>query len=154
MIGRVRWPIACSSSSRSSRRSAGPTFLYPVELNFSFRRDLIAGQKSIAPGITAAVLEQVRAGRAAILIWNSEPTPFELDSAGRTSVFDRVQALVVDHDLPPSRVWFASGNLLGNHVFTRWIVDRRLYEPEAFRFRALPAMPGMVQARYRASQRG
>jgi len=39
--------------------------------------------------------------------------------------------------LPPSQVWFVSGNVAGVHAFARWLRARHLFELHAFRFRTL-----------------
>jgi hypothetical protein len=132
---------------------SGRPFVYPLELRYNMRESL-AANPLLAPGIPTEVLARVRAGRAIILVWiGHEPTPLDIEP-GKTWVFDAVQQLITDHDLPPQQVWFISGNLIGMHTFGQWLRARRLYEAEAFRFRTLAISPGSVQARYRANRRG
>jgi hypothetical protein len=69
-------------------------------------------------------------------------------------MFDVVHAFVGAHDLPPAQVWFVSGNVWGARLFAAWLRDRRLYEPEVFRFRAVAMVPSSVQASYRGNARG
>lgn len=133
---------------------SGQPFVYPLELTSNARASLTANPE-LAPGIPRGVLAQARARRAVILVWiGHEQTPLECDPAGKIWILDSVQALVRDHDLPPEQVWFVTGNLNGHTSFVQWLRLRRLYEPEAFRFRALAFSPGSVQARYRTNERG
>ncbi len=60
----------------------------------------------------------------------------------------------MSHALPPSQVWFVSGNVWGGRLFGDWLRARRLYEPEVFRFRAVAMVPSSMQASYRANVAG
>jgi hypothetical protein len=133
---------------------SGAPFVYPLELRYNLRESF-AVNPDLAPGMPTAVLDRARAGRAVILVWiGHEQTPLDLDGVGQAWVFDVIQKFVVDHGLPPSQVWFVSGNVAGVHVFAQWLRARRLYELHAFRFRTLAMSIGSVQIRYRANAGG
>jgi hypothetical protein len=135
--------------------ASGQPFVYPIELTSDVRESLALGPAALAPALPAAVVAAAQAGRALILLWvGHEPMPLNLDPQGRSWMFDVVQDFIRDHELPPAQVWFVVGNLWGDRLFAKWVRDRRLYEPELFRFRTSAMVPGAVQARYRANERG
>jgi hypothetical protein len=133
---------------------AGRPFVYPLELQFNLRSSLVANPE-LAPGIPAEVLDQVRRGRATILIWiGHEPVPLHLGSEGRIWVFDVVLKFLYDHGLPPERIWFVSGNVLARFGFEKWLHDRGIPEAAIFRFRTLIVSPTTARMQYRANERG
>lgn len=144
--------LACAPTERLVRD--GRPFVYPLELQFPLRATLTA-ESALAPDLPAAVAAQVRAGRAAILVWiGHEAMPLHLDDTGRTWLFDVVQKLVRDLALPPRQVWLVSGNVLAIHQFASWLRERRLHDEEAFRFRTLMMSAASVRAQYRLNARG
>lgn len=132
----------------------GRPFVYPLELRSSMRESLLRNPE-LAPDFPKAVIEHVRAGRAAVLVWiGHEPVPFHLDPEGRTWVFDNIQNLIRRFDLPPQHVWLASGNRLADQSFAHWRRIRGLPEASTFRFRTLVMGPTSVRSQYQANQRG
>jgi hypothetical protein len=135
--------------------AAGQPFIYPLEVSYYVRESLADGPASLAPDLPADVAAAARARRAVILVFLAyEAMPLNLDASGRRWMFDVVQEMVVAHDLPPSQVWFVSGNVWGGRLFGDWLRMRRLYEPEVFRFRAVAMVPSSMQASYRTNAGG
>jgi hypothetical protein len=144
--------LRCERTERLLR--AGRPFVYPLELRYPLRATLTA-ESELVPGFPAAVAAQVRAGRAAILIWIAhEAVPLHLDDAGKSWLFDIVQALIRQHELPPAHVWLVSGNMLATTQFATWLRERQLYEEEAFRLRTLMMSSTTVRLQYRLNERG
>jgi hypothetical protein len=133
---------------------AGRPFVYPLELQYGLRTSLVENPE-LAPGIPSDVVQQVRAGRAVILIWiGHEPVPLHLGAEGRIWVFDVIVKFLYDVGLPAERVWFVSGNVLAGFTFHKWLHDRAIAEANAFRFRTMVMSPATVRMQYRANERG
>ncbi len=147
-----RQRLRCVATDDALR--TGAPFVYPIEFQFNMPVSL-AEDPDPAPGIGAAVLQAVRAGRAVVLFWvGHEHVPPALEIAGKPSSFDSVLEFVRRHELPPGQVWFVSGDVNSGYWFADWLRKRGLYEAEAFRFVALSVSPATVRMQYRANERG
>ena len=129
-------------------------FVYPLELTWDWSRTLTSGPRSMGHGIPSGVLDSIRNGRASLLFFLIESVSPMPDEHSPIWLFDHMQRLVVEQELPPERVWFASSHVRALDGFAIWLNGRGLYEPEAFRLRALQPCASIVRAQYHANAQG
>jgi hypothetical protein len=130
-------------------------FVYPLELSRAGMASFGAGASALAPDLPPAVLERVRRGRAAILVWlGHEAIPLELNDAGTVWLFDVIEMFIAQHGLPRGAVWLVTGTVSALDALVEWLGARGLYLPEVVELRALSVFPGFAQATYRANEQG
>ncbi|HUA53733.1 MAG TPA: hypothetical protein VMB81_16290 [Candidatus Sulfotelmatobacter sp.] len=131
----------------------GRPFIYPLELTGRMAVKLTSGSPDFAPGLPDEVIKSIQGGRAALVIFIIEPTALEFVPGSRW-VFDHIQEMIDQKQLPASRVWFISGRVTGVESFAAWLAARGYFEAEVFRFRAVAMLPSWFRALYRAAAQG
>lgn len=132
----------------------GTPFLYPIEFDYRFMDTYGPGRPPVAEGVSAAVLDAVRGGRAVVvLFFGHEPRSLRFEDGERT-VFDLVQSFIEAHGLPPERVFLLNGNLAGEGEFAAWRSALALGEAETVQYRAVEFWAAFVRETHRLQARG
>jgi hypothetical protein len=140
----------------------GNRFVFPLELRWEFIEWFAHNMAAdfLTPFVPPGVLRAARAGKAIILLFfghEGRTLSFTVNPEGeKQSVYDLIFRFISRHDLPPSGVWFISGNLAGRLEYDAW-KRRRLGDkdlPDPFEARFAEHFSYLVQVIMRAHEQG
>jgi len=138
----------------------GSRFVFPLELRWEFIAWLARNKAAdfVTPYVPPVVLSAARAGRAVVLLFfghEARMLSFTPSHEGEEqSVYDLIFRFISVHDLPPSAVWFISGNLGGRLEYETWKRQRLGDKDVPFEARFAEHFSYLVQSIWRAREQG
>lgn len=133
----------------------GTPFLYPIEFDYRFMDSYPPGTPPVVEGVSPAVLEAARAGRALlVLFFGHEPRSLRFPDGEERTVFDLVHSFIRAHDLPPGAVFLLNGNLAGDAEFLAWRNGCGFAEDETLQFRTIDFWGAFTRETHRLQTRG